>query len=299
MLGELNSWLDSVERIHGTIGKDLRDKVVHHFTYYFTADRLKTLAKKYWEASGPEDLVSIDQEYIKDLPEDIYYEILTNLFGDFLSNFNFYLGESKFKIVILPHLQPRIFLPGEYISENGQYVVEIAFVMNGDVSIGVNIHGKHQKLLMCESGRTILGDYSVITRTPNKYDFLTHTKTQAFVIESETFLSILENFYKSEKINCLAIASQREKNLKRLLADHLQSSGLDHNVLTEVTNKYIGHIPSHLKKEEIDEEVIEKDLSTLGHVSFQIEEKSKALLMLVSSTDELRSHQFSLLKRGL
>lgn len=83
-IGEMNSWLDSLEKVQGILPKSLRNRISDHFAFYFSEDRLNTLAKAYWEAENDDGLIAIDQEYVSNLPEDIYYSILDTLFSDFL-----------------------------------------------------------------------------------------------------------------------------------------------------------------------------------------------------------------------
>ena len=300
VLGELNTWMEMVERIHGNIPKLLKNKVIDHFSYYFERDRLKALAKNYWDASDANDLVSIDQEYIKQLPEDTYYEVLSMIFEDFLSNISYYFPKNRFKFQILPHLQPRLYQAHKYIAKNNQPMQEIVFVLTGQVSIGIKIKKTHRTLLYCEEGRTILGDYSAITNTPNKYEFYVLKKADTFVINTETFITILDTYYKSDKVHLLSIANEREKTLKRLLSDLLSNSALDPETLDDLSKKYGDQrLKTHSKKKEIEDEDIKKDLEHLESISCNLELQSKDLLNIINSTHEVRNAQQTYLKRSL
>ena len=300
MLGELNTWMEMIERIHGNIPKLLRTKIIQHFSYYFERDRLKALAKNYWEAHGPDDLVSINQAYIKQLPEDTYYEVLSMIFEDFLSNISYYFPKNRFKFHILPHLQPRFYRTHKYIAKNNQPMEEIVFVLTGQVSIGVNIRKIHRTLLFCEEGRTILGDYSAITNTPNKFEYYVIKNADAYVINTETFMSILDTFYKSDKIHLLTIANERQTTLKRLLADLISKLKLAPEILDNLNKKYGDQrLKVHLKKKEIDDKKIKKDLENLDSISINLELKSKELLNIVNSTDKHKISLQAYLKRKL
>ena len=297
--GQLNNWLDNIERIHGKIPKDLKADIIKHFSYYFFKDRLKALAKNYWEASGPGDLISISQDYIVSLPEESYNEILESLFADVLGSYRFYFGPGKLKYALLPHFQPRLYTINTYIYKNNDPITDVVFFLTGNISIGILLNNKHQTLSYCEEGRTIIGDHSAITRSANKYDFLVEKQADAFVINSETFITILDNFFKAEKSNIIAIAAQREINLKRILFDHLQSSGLDQEAFNEVRKKYKIALKPAVKVEELNEDMIEHDLGRMKELSSKLEQQSKHILRLADTTEEARKVQLSHLKMSL
>ena len=176
---------------------------------------------------------------------------------------------------------------------------EIVFVLTGQVSIGVKIRKGHRTLLFCEEGRTILGDYSAITNTPNKFEYYVIKSADTFVINTETFMTILDTFYKSDKLHLLTIAIERQATLKRLLADLISNLKLAPEVLNNLNKKYgEQRLKVHTKKE-IDEKKIRKDLENLQSISINLEFKSKDLLNVINSTTELRISQQANLKRLL
>ena len=297
--GQLNNWLDNIERIHGKIPKELRTDILNHFSYYFFKDRLKALAKNYWEASSPEDLISVSQDYIKSLPEESYHEILESLFADVLGSYRFYFGSGKLKYALLPHFQPRIYLKNTYIYKNNDYITDVVFLLTGNISIGILLHNKHQTLSYCEEGRTIIGDHTAITKSVNKYDFLVEKQVDAFVINSETFVAILDNFFKLEKSNIITIAAQREINLKRILFDHLRTAGLDQEAFNEVRSKYKISLSRTEKVEELNENLIEHDLGSMKELSSKLEQQSRHILRLADTTEEIRRVELSRLKESL
>lgn len=297
--GELNNWLENIERIHGKIDKVFRDEILNYFSYYFSRDRLKGLAKNYWETSSAEDLVAVSQDYVKNLPEETYYEILDTLFSDVLSKYRYYFGPGKFKYAILPYFQPRLYPAGTFIYKNNDSITDVVFLTEGSVSIGISLFGKHQTLLYCETGRTVLGDHNAITKTENKYDFYVEKTVESFVINSETFIGILENFFKSHKSNIMTIAARRELNLKRLLLDHLKRAGLDQFAINEVTNKYKSALRNNTAPKEFDENLIEKDLVNLNEASMRLDQQSRHILKLTETTEEFRKVQYEYLKKGL
>jgi hypothetical protein len=177
---------------------------------------------------------------------------------------------------------------------------EIVFVLTGQVSIGVKIKKTHRTLLYCEEGRTILGDYCAITNTPNKYEFFVLKKADTFVINTETFMTILDTYYKSDKVHLLSIANEREKTLKRLLSDLISNSALDPETLDDLNKKYGDHrLKTQSKKKEIEDEEIKKDLENLESISCNLELQSNKLLNIINTTQEVRNAQQTYLKRSL
>ena len=291
-IGSLNTWLDSLERLHGKIPKELRKKIIDHFTFYFSNDRLKSLAKSYWDAETADDLVAIDQDYVSLLPEEIYYQVIGSLFKDFLYHFSYFSSE-KLKYALLPHLQPRKFEQSELIYTHNTHITELMFVMSGNISIGIDIEGKHTMLLFCENGRTILGEYCIITKLKNKFDYLAQTRVVAYVINADVFLKILESFYPEEKNKILAMSVTRENNLKRLLNDHLKDSRVDFTVLTEIYKDHNTIIPSKAQtNDHYSEEDIEMKLAAMDSQTFDIEKDIKKVVSTLDSLNDLRKSSF-------
>ena len=216
-IGKLNSWLDSIENANGKMKKRLRKQVVDHFSYYFTVDRLKTLAKPYWDIDDNDDIREITQDYVKEMPEEVYYEIIETLFSDFLTKFRIFFTESKFKLDIIPFLQPRKFEINSFVVENFEEIDEVIFVTSGIVSVGVNFNAEYIPLVRFEGGRTVIGDYVALTGKKNKFNFYAETFLHTYTIHSEVFCKILFKYYKADKINVLQIATQKEFTLRKLI----------------------------------------------------------------------------------
>ncbi|OMJ82217.1 hypothetical protein SteCoe_17113 [Stentor coeruleus] len=290
--GELNSWLESIERMHGIVDKKLKTSLTEHFKYYFEKDRLKSLAKNYWEANSSDDLISISQGYVSNLPEEIYYQILENLFSDILHNFKYFFGSTKLKYALLPHFQPRRFLKDEYIFSCGADVTEIYFLLTGNISIGYNVNGEHQTLLFCEEGRTIIGDYQILTRVKNKFDYLAETNVDAYALDGETFNKIINSFFKEEKSGIMAIAVKRENNLKRLLNDHIKNLKVD-TTMNESDKKLKTVIPREVGQgDKLDEYLIENKLTEFSEQTKDAEQMTKKVLALMKFTEDLRNKNY-------
>lgn len=291
-LGELNSWLESIERMHGIIDKRLKNSLTEHFKYYFEKDRLKSLAKNYWEANSPNDLISVSQDYVSNLPEETYYQILENLFSDVLHNFKYFFGNTKLKYALLPHFQPRKFMKNEFIFTYGADVTEIYFLLTGNISIGYSVNGEHQTLLYCEEGRTIIGDYQILTRVKNRFDYLAEAAVDAYALDGEMFNKIIDTFFKDVKSGIMAIAVKRENNLKRLLNDHIKNSKVD-TTMVESDKKFKTVIPKEAGQgDELDEYLIENRLTEFGEQTKDAEQKTKKVLALIKLTEDLRNKTY-------
>jgi CRP-like cAMP-binding protein len=289
-IGELNTWLDSLEILHGKIYKDLRSKVIDHFAFYFNTDRLKSLAKTHWTAEKIEDLVSIDQDYVAFLPEEIYYKILKHLFSDFLYHFKHTIGETKLRYAIIPHLQPRKYEADELILEKDTHIKELVFVLRGSVSVGIDINGKHESLLFLEGGKAVLGDYQILTGLKNKFDYLAIKTVVAYTIDSGVFMKILEVYYKEEKNRIMADANIRESNLRRLLNDHLKHSHLDEREAIEIEKKYL-IMPNKNNKEKTlySEDLVNKKLEVFDEKTYRVNKACEKFLNLLKSSKKIRS----------
>ena len=296
-LGELNNWIDSVEKAHKKLKAPFRSEIIAYFEYYFNNDRLKNLAKNYWEAESVDDLISISQDYLKDLPEDTYFNLLSHLFEDFLSSFRVYFTESEFKFSIIPHLQPRGFQKDKYVLKNGQVVDEILFVLKGEVCAGIEIHKAFQSLLMFSEGKTVLGDYNAIFKKPNQFDYLAVTFLSCFSVNSETFVKILKTWYKSDKDHITGMASTREINLKRLLFDHLSLAGLNKSEKDEITNRYSSKLKKGITKSQgYTEDLIDLTLAQTVKSNQDLTHRSSSIMRNLNIIESTRSSSINNLK---
>ena len=291
-LGELNTWLDSLERLRGKIPEELRAKVVKHFEFYYSNDRLKSLAKSHWEADTVEDLVAIDQKYADQLPEEIYYNIIDHLFSHFISSFKYYLGNTKLRYAIIPHLQPRRYEIGQMIFTHGKDIKEVAFILSGGISVGIDINEVHQTFLFLEGGRTVVGDYPALTKTVNKLDYLVKQTVTAYVIDAEVFMKILDAFFRSEKTSMLSIAANREKNLKRILNDHVLHSN-HQSLATEIAKNYDVTAVRDAPAAAYSEEELQKHLADLESKTLDIERTSKKAASCADSISDIRGTIYS------
>jgi hypothetical protein len=86
-LQELNIWIRSIEKLHGKLPIKLKQEINEHYFNYWDHDLLKDLAKSYWLYNSPDDFVSIDQAYLKDLPIEHVHSIYDHLFRNFYYRF--------------------------------------------------------------------------------------------------------------------------------------------------------------------------------------------------------------------
>ncbi|OMJ67045.1 hypothetical protein SteCoe_35897 [Stentor coeruleus] len=214
-IGNLNTWLNSIEELQGSIPKALRRKVVAHFEYYFIKDRLKSLAKKHWEAESPNDLISKTQPYVDLLNEEVYFNILDNLFNDILFKFRNYFLDSDFFYSISPHFQPRLFIQNEIICEENENFDEVCFITKGKVSIGKISDGIFNKYISIETG-DVIGDFSALTEKNNIYEYVAEILTDCLVVPKSVFKTIIENFFPKTRSYILGNSGKRENELKRL-----------------------------------------------------------------------------------
>ncbi|OMJ78266.1 hypothetical protein SteCoe_21942 [Stentor coeruleus] len=296
-LGELHLWLRSLERIHGDIDKDLKTKIINHFKYYFEKDRLKCLAKNYWEAETPDDLINVDQQYVSSLPESDYFEIMDCLYSDFFSNFYFFFKKSKIKYAIVPHLQPRYYGENKLILKRFREVNEIVFVTSGYVGAGINFNRKFYELLRYEIGRTIIGDYPILAKKINQFDYIAFEISEGLAIDSKAFNTILSTYCKNDKKNLLTIAFIREKNLKRLLDVNIKDGILPNVTEYEEEKEFDFDIPKEAAKDiEIDNKVVAKDLSTLADNGKDANKKLKSLIKVAKKAKIIRKKGFAKIK---
>lgn len=291
-LGDINMWLYSLSRFHGKIPNELRDKIISHFEFYYAHDRLKSLAKNYWELSTTEELVSINQDYANLLPEETYYKILDTLFEDFKNSFKHYFTNAKFYYALLPHMQPRCYSVGENILAHGKYVNEIVFVLSGTISIGYRFGGGHKTFLICRDGKTVIGDYAALTKLKNKFDYLTIMEAVAYSVNAEVFLKIIDSYFQIEKNKILAISAIRERNLRRIKNEYVENY-LCTTVQSEISIKNTGKLNKINIKNTYSDEVIGESIASITAKTKYIDFKMQQVFDLANSISEIHEVSFS------
>ncbi|OMJ74887.1 hypothetical protein SteCoe_26094 [Stentor coeruleus] len=214
-LGNLNIWLNSVEEIRGSIPLKLKKEVLSHFKYYFLKDRLKSLAKNYWETDAPKDLIAQNQPYVELLTEEEYFSILDSLFNDVQFLFRNYTSEEECFYSMIPHFQPRLFLESEVICGENEDFSEIYFILKGQVLVGKIIDFVFCDYLHFEKG-DVIGDFSALTDRLNIYHYFSKSITDTFIIPRLVFSTILNNFFPKTRSHILGNAAKREHELKKI-----------------------------------------------------------------------------------
>lgn len=214
-IGDLNTWLNSIEELQGPIPKTLRSNAITHFEYYFIKDRLKSLAKNHWEAESPDDLISKTQPYVDLLNEDVYFSILDNLFNDIQFKFRNYFLDSDFFYSIIPHFQPRLFPQNTPICLENEDFDEVYFITKGKVSIGTTIDGVFSKYI-CVETNDVIGDFSALIDKLNSYEYVAEILTDTLAVPKSVFKTIVENFFPKTRSYILGNSGKRELELKRI-----------------------------------------------------------------------------------
>jgi hypothetical protein len=186
MIGELYGWLDFIEHSQGKLPKRLRKKIVSHFEYYNRKDRLKSLAKCYWNVESSDDYLSIDQEYVKGISEKTYYKIIKNLYRDFWENFRYYFQEKSLFYAVVPHLQPRRFYDGESVFYRNMKIEEVHFILKGRIAIGV-LEGENSKIFNYVGKYDVIGDFVLLTGSNNSFDYISLDQTETLMLPGVVF----------------------------------------------------------------------------------------------------------------
>lgn len=238
----LDIWMSSLEDMHGKIPPKLKKQIYDHFNYYWAHDRLKGIALSYWTADDVEGMTSIQDTYLKNLPANLIQQVLNYLFEDIFYKFKYFFEDEDFKYDICLHFQPRKFEPGEYIFQPGDEVHELYLILEGLVGCGIKVDGEYENVMTFQGGRTILGDYQILTNTAMKIAVknIGSEIVQALAIPSVPLLTILDNKYSHLKTSMIVQASKRMNMIKEVMSKHKAvEEKLNRNALREM-----GLIPS-------------------------------------------------------
>lgn len=289
IVSELTIWIKQLEALYGTLDTKMRQKILKHFEYYSKKDRLKYLAKNHWEANSPEDLITIDQAYVSEISEDIYNTIIENLFSDFIYNYKYYFAGSKIYLKIIPHLQPRSFDQGEYIYKQDSLIDELIFIFSGGISVGIFTNETFEKLLAFEDGRTVIGDYAILTKFKNHYAYLAETFCEGFSIDADVFVKILDNFYPGDKTNLLGFAIKRESTLKKLKKDMLKRLENISHKKVKVHGDLEIVVPRSIDINSTSQSDVQNVISSFTESGINMATQSTILLSDIKTRQELRN----------
>ena len=221
--GEFTLWIEQLETLNSKLPTDLRSKLLAAFFYYNSADRLKGMALRWWEAESIEDLTTPMDSYLAQLPMQTLRELQLYLFSDVFSRFKGFFGKENFKFDLSFHFHPRQFCSEEIILREGEEVQEILLVMKGQVGVGPILDGEFTSVLIMKQ-RAIVGDYAALAQTTSFTNYRAEGgDVTGFAVPTKPFLAILNGKYGNLRDNMMVFSSRRanfaKETIKKTLED--------------------------------------------------------------------------------
>ena len=134
----------------------------------------------------------IHNKYLIEIPEEIKHQILDYLFGDFFGKFRMFFKNKTFRYYVCLHLQPRIYSEGIILVKEAQIPTEILFVEEGIVACGIYNQSTFYQIYEYNN-QSIIGDYSVISKSPSCADFISNSGIIGFAIPGKVIRAILKS----------------------------------------------------------------------------------------------------------
>lgn len=207
--GQFTLWIEQLEALNSRLPSELRSKLLSVFFYYHSADRLKSMALRWWEAESLDDLTTPKDPYLAQLPAETLRELQLYLFSDVFSRFKGFFGGENLQFDLSFHMQPRQFCPEEFILREGEEVQEILFVMKGQVAVGPVVNEDFVSVLSMKQ-RGIVGDFAVLAQTPSFTNFRAEAgDVSGFAVPAKPFLTILHGKYPHMKDKLMVFSSRR------------------------------------------------------------------------------------------
>lgn len=206
---EFTLWIEQLEALNSRLPAELRSKLLSVFLYYHSADRLKDMALRWWEAESISDLTTPKDPYLAQLPNETLRELQLYLFSDVFSRFKGFFGNEDFKFDLSFHMQPRQFSKDEYLLKEGEEVQEILFVMKGEVGVGPVVNEEFLSVLSMKQ-RGIVGDFAALAQTPSFANYRAEGgDVSGFAVPTKPFLAILHGKYPHLKDKIMVFSSRR------------------------------------------------------------------------------------------
>lgn len=215
-------WIEQLEALNSRLPAELRSKLLSVFFYYNSADRLKAMALRWWEAESLDDLTTPKDPYLAQLPTETLRELQLYLFSDVFSRFKGFFGSENLKFDLSFHMQPRQFCSEEYILREGEEVQEVLFVMKGQVAVGPVVNEEFVSVLIMKQ-RGIVGDFAVLVQAPSFTNFRAEAgDVSGFAVPSKPFLTILHGRYAHLKDKMMVFSSRRANFAKAAIKRTLE-----------------------------------------------------------------------------
>jgi Ion channel len=209
---DLAIWISNVEKKFKYIPKDLKNSINTHYTNYWKNDRLGSIANEYKETHTINDIIQVQDFYLREMPDKLRKKVLNYLFDDIFHSFDyFFLRESECKYFICIYLQPRVYLESSIIINVNEDVNELLFTKTGKFEIGFMHNETFQSLHFME-GPHIVGDYFVFNSIPSFLKYISKDTVHGYSIPAHMMTSIIKHFFKDFQLYLEAV----ENNFQEL-----------------------------------------------------------------------------------
>ena len=222
---DFTTWIERLENLNSRLPLDLKRKLLTEFGYYNSADRLKSMALRWWEADDMADLTEASDEYLKQLPESTLRDLKMYLFSDVFSRFRVFFGPEDFKYDVCFHFHPRKFSVGDFLLSEGEDVQEIFFSLTGEIGVGPLVASEFISVIQL-SKRAIVGDYPALLHVPSfaYYRAIGTEAVTGFSLPTKPFLAILTEKYRSLLPRFIDFSRKRANFTRKAIEQHQKTT---------------------------------------------------------------------------
>ena len=188
-MGQLNIWLSKLEHEKQIMPIKLKEKIQHHFLYFWKNDRLGSMANITTE--NDENYCKISHELLGQLPELVQLKIIDYMFDDFFYTFKYFFKHfCELKHIIVLYIQPRIYPPNSIILDANELPQEIFFKTNGTIMITSSM----EKVITTTGERNlIIGDFYAFKNTESAIQYRAVESVHGYSLPVYILKDLLKN----------------------------------------------------------------------------------------------------------
>ena len=182
------------------------------------------MANDFDEKSKENQVFSIKNCYLRELPENIRIELLTFLFDDVLYKFNYFLGLfDKKRYYLCLYMQPRIYLEKSIILDLNQSVHELLLSTSGTIQMGILFSQKFFEIFTTDQS-SIIGDYYLFNNKVSLLQYRALNTVNGYSVPSYIMLKFVKGQSK-QLISYLKMIEDQMKFLKEKIETKLNEIG--------------------------------------------------------------------------
>ncbi len=193
VIGNVASLLSNIDTTKASFLKKMED-VNSYLTYKSVPRKIKQKVNDYYQYLWHNRLVQSEKGLIADLPDSLKTEILLHVNKRLLDQVPYFKDTDKnFIGEIISHLQPMVFIPGEYIFKKGDVGNSMYFISSGSVNI---LSFDESSILTTLKDGEYFGEIALIKKIARTRSVKANDYSYVYSLEKKIFDDLLKKYPK-------------------------------------------------------------------------------------------------------